>query len=266
MPPKKSKGKSDKAHKAAVSAIAAATAATDSKRKPSGKGGKAAAEEGDLSANGHAVEGEAEEAEPVGALTMMSPRPTETAAEAPARPPTPAPVPAPMTTSMAPEMAPGTAVETAVETAPETAPENSGLLRRLLCSAGNERCFDCDELLQEPWFSLSYGVLLCESCASEHPGASALPPGGTVRPLPEEARVTADELRSLELGGNARFRAFLEGETIGVSAAVWCALPAARPCTHTHGTCVCARAHARARARARAHQRLTLTLILALIS
>ena len=83
MPPKKSKGKSDKAHKAAVSAIAAATAATDSKRKPSGKGGKAAAEEGDLSANGHAVEGEAEEAEPVGALTMMSPRPTETAAEAP---------------------------------------------------------------------------------------------------------------------------------------------------------------------------------------
>ena len=226
MPPKKSKGKSDKAHKAAASAIAAATASTDSKRKPSGKGGKVAAGEGDLSANGHAVEGEAEEAEPVGALTMMSPRPTETAAEAPARPPTPAPVPAPTTTSMAPEMAPETAAETAPETAAEMAPENSGLLRRLLCSAGNERCFDCDELLQEPWFSLSYGVLLCERCASEHPGASALPPGGTVRPLPEEARVTADELRSLELGGNARFRAFLEGETIGVSAAVWCALPA----------------------------------------
>ena len=266
MPPKKSKGKSDKAHKAAVSAIAAAAAATDSKRKPSGKGGKVAAGEGDLSANGHALEGGAEEAEPgaeeaepVGALTMISPRPTETAAEAPARPPTPAPVPAPKTTSMAPETAPETAPEMAPEmapeTAPETAPDNSGVLRRFLRSAGNERCFDCDELLQEPWFSLSYGVLLCENCASEHPGASALPPGGTVRPLPEEARLAADELRSLELGGNARFRAFLEGETIGVSAAVWCALPAKLDHVLT-----------RMAYGARAHQRLTLTLILALIS
>jgi hypothetical protein len=143
----------------------------------------------------------------------------------------------------------------ALETAPETAPENSSVLRRFLRSAGNERCFDCDELLQEPWFSLSYGVLLCEHCASEHPGASALPPGGTVRPLPEEARLAADELRSLELGGNARFRAFLEGETIGVSAAVWCALPAKLDHVLT-----------RMAYGARAHQRLTLTLILALIS
>ena len=229
MPPKKAKGKSDKAHKAAVSAIAAAAAATDSKRKPStaGKSEKVAAGEGDASASGQAaeaLEAEAEaeeEAEPVGALTMASPRPTETVAEAPAPLPTPlpAPVPAPETTSaMTPEMA----------------PEDSGLLRRLLRSAGNERCFDCDEGLQEPWSSLSYGVLLCERCASEHPGASALPPGGSVRPLPEEARLAADELRSLELGGNARFRAFLDGETIGVSAAVWCAQPA-RPyhCTYT---------------------------------
>ena len=227
MPPKKAKGKSDKAHKAAVSAIAAAAAATDSKRKPStaGKSEKVAAGEGEASASGQAaeaLEAEAEEeAEPVGALTMASPRPTETVAEAPAPLPTPlpAPVPAPETTSaMTPEMA----------------PEDSGLLRRLLRSAGNERCFDCDEGLQEPWSSLGYGVLLCERCASEHPGASALPPGGSVRPLPEEARLAADELRSLELGGNARFRAFLDGETIGVSAAVWCAQPA-RPyhCTYT---------------------------------
>ena len=227
MPPKKAKGKSDKAHKAAVSAIAAAAAATDSKRKPStaGKSEKVAAGEGDASASGQAaeaLEAEAEEeAEPVGALTMASPRPTETVAEAPAPLPTPlpAPVPAPETTSVM---------------TPEMAPEDSGLLRRLVRSAGNERCFDCDEGLQEPWSSLSYGVLLCERCASEHPGASALPPGGSVRPLPEEARLAADELRSLELGGNARFRAFLDGETIGVSAAVWCAQPA-RPyhCTYT---------------------------------
>jgi hypothetical protein len=217
MPPKKTKGKSDKAHKAAVSAIAAAAAATDSKRKPSttGKSEKVAAGEGDASASVQAADAveaeteEEEEAEPVGALTRMSPlsspRPTETAAEAPAPLPTPLPAPVP-----APAMA------------PEMAPEDSGVLRRLLRSAGNEHCFDCDEGLREPWSSLSYGVLLCERCASEHPGASALPPGGSVRPLPEEARLAADELRSLELGGNARFRAFLEGETIGVSAAVWC--------------------------------------------
>lgn len=223
MPPKKAKGKSDKAHKAAVSAIAAAAAATDLKRKPSttGTSENVAAGEGDVSANGQAAEAiEAEteeEAEPVGALTMMSPlaspRSTETAAESPAPllAPLPAPVPAP---------------ETTPAISPEIAPEDSGVLKRLLCSAGNERCFDCDEGLREPWSSLSYGVLLCECCASEHPGASALPPGGSVRPLPEEARLTADELRSLELGGNARFRAFLEGETIGVSTAVWRAPPA----------------------------------------
>ena len=72
---------------------------------------------------------------------------------------------------------------------------------------------------------------LCRLCTldilgSGNAGSLAMPPGGSVRALTAEARLTADELRSLELGGNARFRAFLEGEAVGISAAVWRASPA----------------------------------------
>ena len=152
---------------------------------------------------------------------------------------------------MAPEMAPGTAVETAVETAPETAPGNRGLLRRLLCSAG-ERCFGYDELLQEPWFSLSFGVLLCESCAatSRRIGAARRDRASA----PEEARVTANELRSLELGGNAP--SFLEGDHQRLHGRVVRCQQRPHVLSHVHmhvHTCTCA-------------QRLTFTLILALIS
>ena len=189
MPPKK--GKNDKAHKAAVAAVAAAaatTAASLNQRKPSSAGKSKSGRkskkfvevtgEGGASTDLQAAEVVAvvaeEEEEPIGALTMTSPRPTEAAAHdyMPATQSAPLTKTAPETTP-APTPVSTPTPETVPEVTPEMAPEEGDELQRLILSLGNECCFDCDEGLQEPWSSPTYGVLLCPRCAGEHPCAVA---------------------------------------------------------------------------------------------
>ena len=94
-------------------------------------------------------------------------------------------------------------------------------------AAENRFCFDCDATLAvlaetSQWVSLTYGTMLCPSCASEHRELSS-DRASSVHQLSDLHEHVVHE--ALARGGNAKMRAFLEGESIGVSAAVWRALP-----------------------------------------
>ena len=75
----------------------------------------------------------------------------------------------------------------------------------------------CDVALDSPWVSVTYGTLLCIECAGEHRSLGVHV--SFVRSLTLDA-LKPDELRALGLSGNAKMRAFLAAESIGVSANV----------------------------------------------
>lgn len=75
---------------------------------------------------------------------------------------------------------------------------------------GNDRCVDCNAICPQ-WASVSFGVLLCLSCAGVHRsmGVSA----SFVKSLAMDSWIIA-ERRALEVGGNAKWIAVCTGASI----------------------------------------------------
>jgi len=84
-------------------------------------------------------------------------------------------------------------------------------------------CFDCNsEVDARPWVSVTYGISLCLECAGVHRSLGVHV--SFVRSLSLDT-LTGREQRTLSLGGNHTFEAFLSGPEVGVPRRVWLALP-----------------------------------------
>lgn len=106
-------------------------------------------------------------------------------------------------------------------------PEPEGATHNAEDTEENRFCFDCGSPLAvlaetSRWISLTYGTMLCPSCASEHREVIS-ERSSSVHQLSVLHETLVHE--ALARGGNAKMRAFLEGKTIGVSTTVWRALP-----------------------------------------
>jgi len=84
---------------------------------------------------------------------------------------------------------------------PETKDE---VMRSLMNREENQSCFDC-RAAQPNWASVTYGILLCDSCAEEH--RSLGPALSFVRGLHEDGW-TVKQLKSMTEGGNKALEDF----------------------------------------------------------
>eukprot|EP00928_Gymnodinium_smaydae_P048678 TRINITY_DN32576_c0_g1_i1.p3 TRINITY_DN32576_c0_g1~~TRINITY_DN32576_c0_g1_i1.p3 ORF type:complete len:243 (+),score=45.93 TRINITY_DN32576_c0_g1_i1:105-833(+) len=93
----------------------------------------------------------------------------------------------------------------------------------ILRSPGNSRCFDCDvDCVANPWVSLTYGTVLCLTCAGVHRSLGVHI--SFVRSLALDS-LKEGEVEAMLCGGNARFEQFLQEEPRGVARNVWLAVP-----------------------------------------
>ena len=91
---------------------------------------------------------------------------------------------------------------------------------------GNDVCFDCDRsVVGDEWLSAQHGTVHCIQCAGVHRSLGVHV--SFVRSLRLDTLKQA-ELVALQLGGNAKFREWLEAEH-GVKRHVWLALPLELP-------------------------------------
>ena len=81
-------------------------------------------------------------------------------------------------------------------------------LEKIICSnPKNKTCFDCGEKILDYWASLNNAVFICITCSGIHRGF------GTHISFIRSVNLdtwTQDQIKRFKIGGNERFRIFLE--------------------------------------------------------
>mmetsp|Transcript_25838 Transcript_25838/g.62234 ORF Transcript_25838/g.62234 Transcript_25838/m.62234 type:complete len:270 (-) Transcript_25838:35-844(-) len=92
---------------------------------------------------------------------------------------------------------------------PTPLPQPGSILAVQFSHAENRLCADCGSRKKVEWASLTYGIFLCQRCASEH---RAL---GIATSFTKSARLdnwTRADVNRIRLGGNRRFKEFLRSQ------------------------------------------------------
>lgn len=96
---------------------------------------------------------------------------------------------------------------------PKMSQQDYNILTRL---PGNRSCIDCGNAEDTEWASVSYGVVLCTSCSHEHKSLLAGSVNG-IRSIKAD-EWTPEELLHMKLGGNERFRSYLDMRDVDLAA------------------------------------------------